>query len=239
VRRSLGVRHFLHDLKSQLPRRRPQATRARRMMTHLRRCSAWSIRRTRQDTISRSAAGPGTLSMRHGLCSRRACEPWSGSQVQTLTPLPSYSGQVDELMNYLESTCKPGTTVIIDESMQPWVGPNWREDSLVSKGVWRRHMSVEKGINVFVMHSWTKIWSCAGIRLGSVIAPTPQLMVQIKAKQVPWSVNNVALTFLTVAIACVSPTAPSSRSRLRNVHPTLYGSACDLRDPILSPALEA
>mmetsp|Transcript_856 Transcript_856/g.2208 ORF Transcript_856/g.2208 Transcript_856/m.2208 type:complete len:286 (+) Transcript_856:188-1045(+) len=109
--------------------------------------------------------------------------------------------KVDDLMEYLEQTCERGSTVIVDESMQPWVGPHWREDSLISKGAWRRQMSIEKGVDVFVMHSWTKIWSCAGIRLGSVIAPTPQLMVKIKSKQVPWSVNSVALVFLTVAIA--------------------------------------
>jgi len=30
-------------------------------------------------------------------------------------------------------------------------------------------MSVDEGVDVFVIHSWTKIWSCTGIRLGSVI----------------------------------------------------------------------
>lgn len=43
------------------------------------------------------------------------------------------------------------------------------------------------------MTSWTKIWSCTGIRLGSVVAPNPEALLELKAKQVPWSVNCVAL----------------------------------------------
>jgi len=46
---------------------------------------------------------------------------------------------------------------------------------------------------VWIMTSWTKIWSCTGIRLGSVVAPTAQDLLAIKAKQVPWSVNGPAL----------------------------------------------
>lgn len=43
------------------------------------------------------------------------------------------------------------------------------------------------------MTSWTKIWSCTGVRLGSVVAPTAEKLAAVKAKQVPWSVNCVAL----------------------------------------------
>eukprot|EP00960_Hanusia_phi_P050928 760499-Hanusia_phi.AAC.10 len=108
--------------------------------------------------------------------------------------------RIEELKAYIENNCKPGSVVIVDESMQPWVGPHWREDSLVSQGKWRKAMSVEKGVEVFVMHSWTKIWACTGVRLGSVIAPTAAHMEMIKAKQVPWSVNCIALAFLSAAV---------------------------------------
>ena len=45
-------------------------------------------------------------------------------------------------------------------------------------------MSEERGVHIFVMHSWTKIWSCTGVRLGSVVAPTPTHMVELKKRQV-------------------------------------------------------
>lgn len=46
---------------------------------------------------------------------------------------------------------------------------------------------------MWIMTSWTKIWSCTGVRLGSVVAPTAAKLAAVKAKQVPWSVNCVAL----------------------------------------------
>jgi histidinol-phosphate/aromatic aminotransferase/cobyric acid decarboxylase-like protein len=107
--------------------------------------------------------------------------------------------RIEALKSYIKQRCRRGTCVLVDESMQPWVGPNWREDSLVSQSEWRRKMSVDEGINVFVIHSWTKVWSCTGLRLGSVIAPTPALLTSIKARQVPWSVNAMALAFLSEA----------------------------------------
>lgn len=47
-------------------------------------------------------------------------------------------------------------------------------------------------------HAWrlgslTKLWSCAGLRLGFVIAPTPNEADAIRANQPRWSVNGLAL----------------------------------------------
>ena len=107
---------------------------------------------------------------------------------------------VEVIKSYIEKNSKYGSCVIVDESMQPWIGKNWREDSLVSQGAWRRKMSIENNVNIFVIHSWTKIWACTGIRLGSVITPSGSIMQTIKKKQVPWSVNTMALAFLSAAI---------------------------------------
>ena len=49
---------------------------------------------------------------------------------------------------------------------------------------WVRWMSEERGVDVFVIHSWTKIWACTGVRLGSVVAPTSTHMARIRARQV-------------------------------------------------------
>eukprot|EP00904_Undaria_pinnatifida_P008472 jgi/Undpi1/4755/HiC_scaffold_18.g08108.m1 len=119
--------------------------------------------------------------------------------VNPTNPTGDYWG-VEEMKAFIEGGCDAGTTVIVDESMQPWLGPGWREDSLYSQADWLRSMSIEKGVHVWVMTSWTKIWSCCGIRLGSVVAPTPELQKSVKAKQVPWSVNSIALHFLAEAV---------------------------------------
>lgn len=56
--------------------------------------------------------------------------------------------------------------------MQLWYGEDWRNDSLVSQTEWINYMMIQKNVQIYVIHSWTKIWSCPGIRLGSVICPT-------------------------------------------------------------------
>lgn len=105
-----------------------------------------------------------------------------------------------EMQKYLEENCADGSHAIVDESMQPWVGPNWREESLTSDLEWLERMEQTRGISVFVMHSWTKIWACPGVRLGSVVAPSAAALRRVKAKQVPWSVNLMALDFTSAVV---------------------------------------
>lgn len=107
---------------------------------------------------------------------------------------------IEDLKTYISNHVPDGSHVIVDESMQPWVGPHWREDSLLSQREWVRWMESERGISVFLMHSWTKIWSCTGVRLGSVVAPSPEALQRIKQKQVPWSVNSMALAFTSEVV---------------------------------------
>lgn len=105
-----------------------------------------------------------------------------------------------QMRSYIEKMCEQGTTVLVDESMQPWYGPEWRKDSLVSQGEWINELHDAKDIRVYIVHSWTKIWSCPGIRLGSIVCPTAELASAIKKHQVPWSLNVFALRFLSAAI---------------------------------------
>lgn len=107
---------------------------------------------------------------------------------------------IEEMKTYIKSTCGDGMTVLVDESMQPWYGANWREDSLVSQAAWIRQLYEERDIRVYIIHSWTKIWSCPGIRLGSLICPHPKLTAALKKHQCPWSLNVFALHFLSAAI---------------------------------------
>jgi histidinol-phosphate/aromatic aminotransferase/cobyric acid decarboxylase-like protein len=108
---------------------------------------------------------------------------------------------VDEMKKFIETNCGDGSFVVIDESMQPWIGPNWQKDSLVTQSEWVKHMHDTRDISVFVIHSWTKLWSCPGIRLGSILTPTEEWATEIRRIQVPWSVNGPALAFLSAAIA--------------------------------------
>jgi histidinol-phosphate/aromatic aminotransferase/cobyric acid decarboxylase-like protein len=112
---------------------------------------------------------------------------------------------VEELKAYITAEAtergKPGCCVLVDESMQLWHSEHWRQDSLVSQRDWIQSMWEEKGVSVYVIHSWTKIWSCPGIRLGSILTPTAGHAQNLKSHQVPWSVNVCALAFLSAAIA--------------------------------------
>lgn len=112
---------------------------------------------------------------------------------------------VEDMKNYIAEEVrtrgKPGCCVLVDESMQLWHSAGWREDSLVSQRDWIKSMWEQNGVSVYVIHSWTKIWSCPGIRLGSILCPTTGHAQNLKAHQVPWSVNVCALAFLSAAIA--------------------------------------
>lgn len=44
--------------------------------------------------------------------------------------------------------------------------------------------------------SLTKIWNCAGLRLGYVIAPDPGAAARIRSRQPQWAVNGLALSLL-------------------------------------------
>ncbi|TMW69630.1 hypothetical protein Poli38472_001786 [Pythium oligandrum] len=108
--------------------------------------------------------------------------------------------EVEEMKKYIETYCPDNHTIIIDESMQPWVGPHWRQDSLIHQREWVANLSATRKIDIWVMTSWTKIWSCTGLRIGSVVAPTAAHAAAIKKKQVPWSVNSMALAFVSEVV---------------------------------------
>jgi hypothetical protein len=86
--------------------------------------------------------------------------------------------------------CKKDSVIIIDESMQLWVGENFRKDSM---------MQYQKD-NIFIIHSWTKFFSCTGLRIGSLLCPTMESYHLLLSHQVPWSVNILALEYIDKAI---------------------------------------
>ncbi|EEQ97173.1 Histidinol-phosphate aminotransferase, putative [Perkinsus marinus ATCC 50983] len=118
------------------------------------------------------------------------------SIVNPCNPTGDYM-HVEEIKEYISETCDGNSWVVVDESMQPWAGPHWREDSLTSQKEFIQEIQRKRGISVYVIHSWTKIWACPGIRLGSVVCPTAEDASGIKKMQVPWSVNVMALHYLS------------------------------------------
>ena len=94
----------------------------------------------------------------------------------------------------------PKSVVMVDESMLPWLGPHWKSESLLSQRDWIQQLFLKSGIEIFIIHSWTKIWACPGIRLGSVVCPTEAQCKAMKKRQVPWSLNCAALAFLTEVV---------------------------------------
>lgn len=84
--------------------------------------------------------------------------------------------------------------------MQPWHSPSFRSDSLTSQHSFLLALHTEHRISCYIIHSWTKIWSCTGLRLGSVVCPTAAHCSALRQIQVPWSVNSPALAFLDAVV---------------------------------------
>jgi len=108
---------------------------------------------------------------------------------------------LDTIKSYIEEHAATNSFVIVDESMIFWYGSDWRSQSLSSQSKWINDMFKTKNISIFLIYSWTKIWKCCGIRIGSIIAPqaNSKLYTQIRTKQTPWSVNLLGLSFISAA----------------------------------------
>jgi len=107
---------------------------------------------------------------------------------------------LEQLKSWIEEHCIDGSTVLVDESMLPWEGPNWKKQSLISARDWILHLLKTRDIKVYPFHSWTKIWACPGLRMGSLLAPTKELLIAVKKIQVPWSLNTCALAFISEVV---------------------------------------
>lgn len=137
-----------------------------------------------------------------------------------------------DMESWIEKNASPGSWVVVDESMLFWAGSNWHTRGVSAEFVQRM---ADRFINVFLVTSWTKIFSCTGIRIGSVMCPSVAKKTQLEAKMVPWSVTMFAREYLKAALQERSylertwHSTPLWRShivsRLQNVHPewTFHG----------------
>lgn len=110
---------------------------------------------------------------------------------------------IGDLKDHIIKNCRKDSYVLVDESMQPWYGSDWRDHSLISQTKWISNLAINNNIFVYIIHSWTKIFSCTGIRLGSIICPIADLYNKMRILQVPWSVNILGLHYLD---ACIKDT---------------------------------
>lgn len=86
----------------------------------------------------------------------------------------------------------PEMKVIVDESFLPFAGKQWNELSAL-------HLIDRYPTRLIVVQSWTKLWSCAGLRLGSMCAGE-ELIKSLKKIQTPWSCNSIAQAFAVEAV---------------------------------------
>lgn len=83
--------------------------------------------------------------------------------------------------------------VVVDESFILFKGEDWREHSALNL--------VEKyPEKLVVLASWTKLWACPGLRLGSISA-SPAWTKKLKILQTPWSCSTPAQAFFVAACA--------------------------------------
>ena len=122
------------------------------------------------------------------LCIVNPCNP-SGQY----KPLP-------ELKQFIMDNVNENGVVVVDESMQPWIGSDFVNHSLLSATDWIADLFKSKGVSVYIIHSWTKLWSCTGLRIGSIVCPTIKHAITLKQMQVPWSVNCLAMDFISAVV---------------------------------------
>lgn len=127
---------------------------------------------------------------------------------------------------WITDNVAPGTWVVVDESILCFAGPTWHEQGVSAEFVERM---AQKQIPIFIVHSWTKIFACTGLRIGSVLCPTLEKKKLLESQQVPWTVNAFARTYLKAALQDAKylertwHTTPRWRehmvSRFRRLHP--------------------
>lgn len=98
---------------------------------------------------------------------------------------------------WISSNATPGSWVVVDESMLFWAGPSWRERGVSDEFVQKM---LKDDIHIFKIYSWTKIFACTGLRIGSAVCPSPLARKNIESSQVPWSVTAFALAYLESAL---------------------------------------
>ena len=115
------------------------------------------------------------------------------AQITVIVNPNSVTGDFYEL-NELREIIKRDekSTFIIDESFIMCYGPEWKNQSAMN-------LIKEFGDRVIILTSWTKVFACPLLRLGTVISTEDNIM-RIAKIQAPWTVNGFAQAFFISAI---------------------------------------
>jgi len=81
-----------------------------------------------------------------------------------------------------------------------WIGKDFRDKSMVKEQTFIENLIKEKNIKLFIIHSYTKIFSCTGIRFGTVLCPDKKTYNYIKKFQNPWNCNILALEYISKCV---------------------------------------
>jgi histidinol-phosphate aminotransferase len=93
-------------------------------------------------------------------------------------PTGEYLGR-EEILDILETCRTTDTLLVIDEAYADLSAKKWSSDDLIQNG------------NLIIVRSLTKSFSCAGIRIGYLIAAR-EIVLALKAVKIPWNVNILA-----------------------------------------------
>jgi len=98
---------------------------------------------------------------------------------------------LDQCDTIMAKAKEEGGIVLVDESFACYAGPDWHKTSCMN--LIKKYPEV-----CIVIVSWTKVWACPGLRLGSV-ACSEDWYLRFKKNQCPWSCNTLAQAFFVSA----------------------------------------
>ena len=101
----------------------------------------------------------------------------------------------DEAIRFVDQYVPDNSYLIVDESMLFWQGPDWKSHSF-SNHKEATDRLLRRNVRVVIIQSWTKIFNCCGLRVGSLLTNDPALYSELKTNQPPWSLNAIAREYL-------------------------------------------
>lgn len=97
-----------------------------------------------------------------------------------------------DLERWIDMHVTGQTWVIVDESMLMW-NPDMQSSGVSQEFIERMH---RKGVDIFVIYSWTKFFACPGARVSTVLCPNILLKNNVQALRNPWGVCDTAIDYL-------------------------------------------
>ena len=119
----------------------------------------------------------------------------------------------------------PDKYFIIDEAFIQF-SDNWKEESLISSA---------RLSNVILIHSFTKFYAIAGLRMGGVIGHR-DVISRLKSKKEPWSVNGIAEAVALLLLECDDYEA-ETMEYLKNERNRLYNGLAEIKNIDVFPSV--